>query len=104
MTRRTPWSPSSTRATRPSSRPPPSTGRIFTLASSHPSHCPYPNPNPNPNSNSNPNPNSNQGEPKGNDESVKQLMEMGFEQEQCNAALASCNGDVNEAMEKLLSQ
>lgn len=44
------------------------------------------------------------GEPKGNDESVKQLMEMGFEEEQCNAALASCNGDVNEAMEKLLSQ
>merc|ERR1711865_876371 len=41
---------------------------------------------------------------KSNNESVKQLMEMGFEQEQCNAALASCNGDVNEAMEKLLSQ
>lgn len=44
------------------------------------------------------------GEPKGNDEAVKQLMEMGFEQEQCKAALASSNGDVNVAMEKLLAQ
>mmetsp|Transcript_14834 Transcript_14834/g.30053 ORF Transcript_14834/g.30053 Transcript_14834/m.30053 type:complete len:196 (+) Transcript_14834:68-655(+) len=40
---------------------------------------------------------------KGVDESVKQLMEMGFDQEQSAAALAQCNGDVNEAMEKLLS-
>jgi len=31
-------------------------------------------------------------------------MEMGFEQEQCKTALASSNGDVNVAMEKLLSQ
>jgi hypothetical protein len=31
-------------------------------------------------------------------------MEMGFEQEQCKAALASSNGDVNVAMEKLLAQ
>ena len=43
------------------------------------------------------------GPGKGTDESVKQLMEMGFDQEQSAAALAQCNGDVNEAMEKLLS-
>ena len=46
MTRRTRWSPSSTRVTRPSSRPPPSTGRIFTLASS--SYNPSPSPSPSP--------------------------------------------------------
>ena len=39
---------------------------------------------------------------KGMDESVKQLMEMGFEKAQCEAALAQCGGDVNEAMGKLL--
>ena len=40
---------------------------------------------------------------KGMEEAVQQLMEMGFEKAQCEKALAECEGDVNEAMNKLLS-
>ena len=36
------------------------------------------------------------------DEQVKQLMEMGFDEDSCKKALAECGGDFQRAMDKLL--